>query len=108
MLGKEPIPDDEVARRKAGEEETAALPLTISAEDLAAFRTGDESFPRKLLLLHLPPKPRSRWDLYLATAGGRADLRRPVRPGGMHRFDPASKLARRKIKGSAQKSASDE
>jgi len=43
MMGKGPMPDDEVIRRKADEEETAAMLTTISAEDLAAFRAGDET-----------------------------------------------------------------
>ena len=43
MMGKAPMPDDELTRRRAEEEATAAMLATISAEDLAAFRAGDNS-----------------------------------------------------------------
>ncbi len=43
MVSKVPMPDDEVTRRKANEEEDAAMPAKISADDLAAFRTRDDA-----------------------------------------------------------------
>ncbi|TCP98164.1 hypothetical protein C8J46_105317 [Sphingomonas sp. PP-F2F-A104-K0414] len=68
MMGKGPMPDDEVTRRKANEEETAAMLATISAEDLAAFRAGDESPLAKAL----------------ASLGRRVDLCNANSPGGQN------------------------
>ena len=64
MMGKGPMPDDEVTRRKANEEDTAAMLTMISAEDLAAFRAGDES--------------------PLASLGRRGDLCNANSPGGQN------------------------
>lgn len=68
MMGKGPMPDDEVTRRKANEEETAAMLTTISAKDLAAFRAGDESPLAKAF----------------ASLGRRVDLCNANSPGGQN------------------------
>ncbi|MES3091799.1 replication protein A [Sphingomonas aerolata] len=68
MMGKGPLPDDEVTRRKADEEQTAAMLATVSAEDLAAFRAGNESPLAKAL----------------ASLGRRVDLSNANSPGGQN------------------------
>jgi len=50
MMGKGPMPDDEVTRLKTNEQETAAMLATISAEDLAAFVPATSPRLRKLSL----------------------------------------------------------
>jgi len=68
MMGKGPLPDDEATRRKAEEEQTAAMLATVSAEDLAAFRAGNESPLAKAL----------------ASLGRRVDLNNANSPGGQN------------------------
>lgn len=68
MLGKAPMPADEVTRRQEEEERTAAMLATLSSEDLARFRAGDTTLGNALAQL------------------GRALDSNAIRPGGM---DPA-------------------
>jgi hypothetical protein len=68
MTGKGPLPDDEVTRRKAEEEQTAAMLATVSAANLAAFRAGNESPLAKAL----------------ASLGRRVDLSNANSPGGQN------------------------
>ena len=43
LMGRAPLPADEVTRRKEEEERTAAMLASLSAEELARFRLGDSA-----------------------------------------------------------------